>query len=46
MIVAGLAKKAYDMARRPENQARIQQATDRMRQGRAQPPADPGGEVR
>ena len=34
--MAGIAKKAYDMARRPENQAKIRQATDRFRQGRGQ----------
>lgn len=34
MAMAGIAKKAYDMARRPENQAKMRQAADRFRQSR------------
>lgn len=32
MAKAGIAKKAFDMARRPENQAKVRQAVDRLRQ--------------
>ena len=31
----GLAKKVYDEARKPENQARIRQAVEQLRQRRA-----------
>ena len=31
----GLAKKVYDEARKPENQARIRQALEQLRQRRA-----------
>jgi hypothetical protein len=43
MGAAGIAKKAYDVARRPENQAKIRQATERFRQGRGQGGASQGG---
>jgi hypothetical protein len=33
--LAGLAKKLYDEARKPENQARINAAVDKLRQRRA-----------
>lgn len=29
--LAGIAKKAYDEARKPENQAKIQRATDKVK---------------
>lgn len=29
--IAGLAKKAYDEARKPENQAKIRKATDKVK---------------
>lgn len=32
--MAGIAKKAYDVARRPENQAKMRQAVDRFKQSR------------
>ena len=35
IAAAGIAKKAYDMARRPENQARLRQATAKLNQRRA-----------
>jgi chromatin segregation and condensation protein Rec8/ScpA/Scc1 (kleisin family) len=31
----GIAKKVYDVARRPENQERMRQAAERFRQRRA-----------
>ena len=31
----GIAKKVYDEARKPENQARIRQAVEQLRQRRA-----------
>ena len=34
--MAGIAKKAYDMARRPENQAKMRDAAERFRQSRGQ----------
>ncbi|WP_268991233.1 hypothetical protein [Nocardioides anomalus] len=30
-VAIGVAKKAYDVARRPENQARIRAAVDKVR---------------
>lgn len=35
IAAAGLAKKAFEMARRPENQARMRQAAERFNQRRA-----------
>lgn len=35
--MAGIAKKAFDVARRPENQARIKQAVQRAKQRSGQP---------
>ena len=34
VAVAGVAKKLYDESRKPENQARIRAATDRLRDRR------------
>lgn len=35
--LAGVAKKLYDESRKPENQARIRAATDRLRERRQRP---------
>jgi len=34
IAAAGIAKKAYDMARRPENQARLRQAAGKLNERR------------
>ncbi|MFC7495338.1 MULTISPECIES: hypothetical protein [unclassified Nocardioides] len=34
VALAGVAKKLYDEARKPENQARIRAATDKVRERR------------
>lgn len=39
--MAGIAKKAYDVARRPENQAKMKQAVNRFKESRGQSSGSP-----
>ena len=42
-VLVGLAKKAVDEARKPQNQARIRSAVDSVKRRRGGRPTSPGG---